>query len=222
MGSAFSRWISASTSSSTISAGRRCCQDRTPHSSQAFSLLRTYTAYAGTLPTRTTARPGRPPAAASALTGRASPFSDDGPAPCHRSIGPAAQAVSASCGEDYRLGAVHQHTIFHVHLLRTGITGELGYELHGSADDAAQVWQDVVDEGRAFGIRELGVRSQLISHIEAGIASNGSMRPSSMRAPWPSRWTCPASSGSATTRCCSPGAKWASRRRGSTAPTCEG
>lgn len=60
-----------------------------------------------------------------------------------------------------------------VYVLRTGITGELGYELHGNADDAASVWRDVVEAGRAFGLRELGVRSQLVSHIEAGIATNG-------------------------------------------------
>jgi vanillate/3-O-methylgallate O-demethylase len=58
-------------------------------------------------------------------------------------------------------------------VLRTGISGELGYELHGSADDANQVWQAVVEAGAEFGISQLGFRSQPVQHIEAGIATNG-------------------------------------------------
>ncbi len=60
-----------------------------------------------------------------------------------------------------------------IRVLRTGITGELGYELHGSAEDANAVWKAVVAAGAAFGIRQLGMRAQIISHVEAGIATNG-------------------------------------------------
>jgi glycine cleavage system aminomethyltransferase T len=60
-----------------------------------------------------------------------------------------------------------------VRVLRTGISGELGYELHGSADDADAVWRAVLQAGADFGIHQLGFRSQPVQHIEAGIATNG-------------------------------------------------
>jgi glycine cleavage system aminomethyltransferase T len=60
-----------------------------------------------------------------------------------------------------------------VRVLRTGISGELGYELHGSADDADAVWRAVTAAGREYGLRHLGFRSQPVQHIEAGIATNG-------------------------------------------------
>lgn len=60
-----------------------------------------------------------------------------------------------------------------VRVLRTGISGELGYELHGPADDADRVWRAVAAAGQEFGLRLLGFRSQPVQHIEAGIATNG-------------------------------------------------
>ncbi|MFI6350377.1 glycine cleavage T C-terminal barrel domain-containing protein [Streptomyces sp. NPDC050560] len=60
-----------------------------------------------------------------------------------------------------------------VDVLRTGISGELGYEVHGGADDAGAVWSAVLAAGEEFGIRQLGFRSQPVQHIEAGIATNG-------------------------------------------------
>jgi vanillate/3-O-methylgallate O-demethylase len=60
-----------------------------------------------------------------------------------------------------------------VRVLRTGISGELGYELHGPADDADRVWRAVATAGREFGLHLLGFRSQPVQHIEAGIATNG-------------------------------------------------
>lgn len=60
-----------------------------------------------------------------------------------------------------------------VQVLRTGISGELGYELHGSADHASAVWSAVVAAGHPFGLRQLGVRAQLVQHIETGIATVG-------------------------------------------------
>jgi vanillate/3-O-methylgallate O-demethylase len=60
-----------------------------------------------------------------------------------------------------------------VRVLRTGISGELGYELHGPADDAGEVWRAVTAAGQEFGLRLLGFRSQPVQHIEAGIATNG-------------------------------------------------
>jgi vanillate/3-O-methylgallate O-demethylase len=60
-----------------------------------------------------------------------------------------------------------------VRILRTGITGELGYEIHGPAEHASDIWSAVVECGKDFGIRQIGLRAQIISHIEAGIATNG-------------------------------------------------
>jgi vanillate/3-O-methylgallate O-demethylase len=60
-----------------------------------------------------------------------------------------------------------------VRVLRTGISGELGYELHGPADDAGQAWRAVAAAGQEFGMHLLGFRSQPVQHIEAGIATNG-------------------------------------------------
>lgn len=60
-----------------------------------------------------------------------------------------------------------------VRVLRTGISGELGYELHGPAEHANAIWSAAVDSGRPLGIRQLGLRSQPVQHIEAGIATNG-------------------------------------------------
>lgn len=60
-----------------------------------------------------------------------------------------------------------------VRVLRTGISGELGYELHGFAAYANEIWSATVECGGPFGIRQLGLRSQPVQHIEAGIATNG-------------------------------------------------
>lgn len=60
-----------------------------------------------------------------------------------------------------------------IRILRTGVSGELGYELHGPADQAASVWSSVVEAGSDYGIKQLGLRSQLVAHIEAGIATTG-------------------------------------------------
>ncbi|MGP2442217.1 aminomethyl transferase family protein [Streptomyces sp. JW3] len=60
-----------------------------------------------------------------------------------------------------------------VDIMRTGISGELGYELHGATGDAEAVWSAVLAAGEEFGIRQLGFRSQPVQHIDAGIATNG-------------------------------------------------
>ena len=60
-----------------------------------------------------------------------------------------------------------------VRVLRTGISGELGYELHGPAEHANGVWTAVVEAGKEYDIKQLGVRSQLVQHVEFGFATNG-------------------------------------------------
>jgi vanillate/3-O-methylgallate O-demethylase len=53
-----------------------------------------------------------------------------------------------------------------VRILRTGITGELGYEIHGPSDIGNEIWQAIHEAGKPFGVRRLGGRSMLISHVE--------------------------------------------------------
>lgn len=53
-----------------------------------------------------------------------------------------------------------------VRILRTGITGELGYEIHGPSQIGNEIWEAIHEAGKAFGIRRLGARSMLISHVE--------------------------------------------------------
>lgn len=52
-------------------------------------------------------------------------------------------------------------------LLRQGMAGELGYELHGRNEDAQAVYQAILDAGREFGIRRLGGRTKMVNHVEA-------------------------------------------------------
>ncbi|WP_181805746.1 aminomethyl transferase family protein [Streptomyces shenzhenensis] len=75
--------------------------------------------------------------------------------------------ISFSRSRTARVGGVP------VRVLRTGISGELGYEIHGPAEQANEVWAATAETGSRFGIRRLGLRSQPVQHIEAGIATNG-------------------------------------------------
>ncbi|MFV0373751.1 hypothetical protein, partial [Microbacterium sp.] len=60
-----------------------------------------------------------------------------------------------------------------VRVLRTGISGQLGYEVHGPTGAANELWRMLRDAGTEFDLRQLGIRSQSVQHIEAGIATNG-------------------------------------------------
>jgi glycine cleavage system aminomethyltransferase T len=60
-----------------------------------------------------------------------------------------------------------------VWIMRTGISGELGYEVHGPSGSGNAVWAAIVEAGKEAGIRQLGFRAMSIQHIEAGIATNG-------------------------------------------------
>ena len=53
-----------------------------------------------------------------------------------------------------------------VRILRTGITGELGYEIHGPCTLGNEIWEKIFESGEELGIRRLGGRSMLISHVE--------------------------------------------------------
>lgn len=84
-----------------------------------------------------------------------------------QAVGESLRDIGFSRSRDSRVGGLP------VRVLRIGISGELGYELHGSADDADAVWRAVTAAGKEFGLRHLGLRSQPVQHIETGIATNG-------------------------------------------------
>lgn len=56
---------------------------------------------------------------------------------------------------------------------RQGVTGEVGYEflMPTAGGNAPDLWRRIRDVGRDFGLRELGLKAQLIGHTETGIAS---------------------------------------------------
>jgi len=53
------------------------------------------------------------------------------------------------------------------HALRQGMSGELGYELHGSSEHAVAIHKALLETGRAFGVRRLGGRTKMVNHVEA-------------------------------------------------------
>lgn len=52
-------------------------------------------------------------------------------------------------------------------VLRQGMAGELGYELHGRSEHGPAIYQALLDAGREFGIRRLGGRTKMVNHVEA-------------------------------------------------------
>ena len=57
---------------------------------------------------------------------------------------------------------------------RQGVTGEVGYEFLMRTDTgkAHELWRTLRDVGEAVGLRELGLKAQLIGHTETGIATS--------------------------------------------------
>lgn len=56
-----------------------------------------------------------------------------------------------------------------VRVLRMGVTGELGYEVHGPSEYGNDVWTAIHEAGKPLGLKLMGRRSQIIGHVEAGI-----------------------------------------------------
>jgi glycine cleavage system aminomethyltransferase T len=52
-------------------------------------------------------------------------------------------------------------------LLRQGMAGEVGYEIHGKASEGAAVYQRIWEVGQAHGIRRLGGNTKMVNHVEA-------------------------------------------------------
>ena len=56
-----------------------------------------------------------------------------------------------------------------VEISRTGYTGDLGYEIWVSSDQALKVWDALMDAGRAFDIHPAGMLALDVARIEAGL-----------------------------------------------------
>ena len=54
-----------------------------------------------------------------------------------------------------------------VRIYRGGMSGELGFELFGDSTDGSVIWNAVVEAGKEFGLRQLGMRSLMINHLQA-------------------------------------------------------
>ena len=57
--------------------------------------------------------------------------------------------------------------------VRQGMSGEIGFELHGDAEFADAVYEAVLAVGSDFGMRKLGSRTALINHLEACFPTGG-------------------------------------------------
>jgi aminomethyltransferase len=60
-----------------------------------------------------------------------------------------------------------------IHLSRTGYTGDLGYEVWCTSDDALRVWDAIVAAGRPFRLEPAGLDALDVSRVEAGFILNG-------------------------------------------------
>ncbi|WP_411152468.1 glycine cleavage T C-terminal barrel domain-containing protein [Streptomyces sp. A30] len=53
------------------------------------------------------------------------------------------------------------------YVLRQGMSGEVGFEIHGRADEAQKVYARIHEAGQKYGIRRLGGRTKMVNHVEA-------------------------------------------------------
>jgi aminomethyltransferase len=56
-----------------------------------------------------------------------------------------------------------------VEISRTGYTGDLGYEIWVSADEALKLWDFLIEQGRPFDIKPAGMLALDVARIEAGL-----------------------------------------------------
>jgi len=55
--------------------------------------------------------------------------------------------------------------------VRFGMSGEIGFELHGPGEYAEKVWDAILEAGEEYGIRRLSSGTSSINQLESGIAS---------------------------------------------------
>jgi aminomethyltransferase len=88
--------------------------------------------------------------------------------------GPRSRATLAALAPEVEDLAYFHHTAAKVgstpvRISRTGYTGDLGFEIFVPAGDASAVFDAVMEEGRAHGIRPFGEEALLMSRVEAGL-----------------------------------------------------
>jgi vanillate/3-O-methylgallate O-demethylase len=79
------------------------------------------------------------------------------------------EKASGEPQRDYGFMRVRQTQVAGVPVwsLRQGMSGELGFELHGPGEHAIEVHQALLDAGAEFGVRRLGGRTKSVNHVEA-------------------------------------------------------
>jgi len=80
------------------------------------------------------------------------------------------QRNTTLCGQDMMLS-------------RTGYSGERGYELFMGADVVVEVWQELMQQGRAFGLRPISFGGLEMVHIESGLMAYGA-EATEQNTPW--------------------------------------
>ncbi|KEF53534.1 uncharacterized protein A1O9_10509 [Exophiala aquamarina CBS 119918] len=55
--------------------------------------------------------------------------------------------------------------------LRQGISGDLGFEVWGQTKDSLKIYRAVVEQGKDYGIRQMGGPSKVVHHVEAAFAT---------------------------------------------------
>ena len=92
--------------------------------------------------------------------------------------GPKAREVLAPITEGADVGTLRYFRFIHegvrvggvpCWLSRTGYSGELGFEVYCSADDAQELWDAVVRAGAPHGLRPIGLSAIEILRIESGL-----------------------------------------------------
>lgn len=58
---------------------------------------------------------------------------------------------------------------FDIHISRTGYTGDLGYEVWVENEHALDMWDAIMDAGRAYDIRPAGLDALDVTRVEAGL-----------------------------------------------------
>ena len=86
--------------------------------------------------------------------------------------------VEGACGKDLRDLKFLQSTEAEiagkpVRILRIGMSGTLGYEVHGAIEDAHQVYNELYEVGKPLGIRQLGSHCYPMNHAENGFPQYG-------------------------------------------------
>jgi len=92
---------------------------------------------------------------------------------CYHVQGPVSREVlERATGEDlkdidftyFRYSAIAGRK---VRIFRGGMSGELGYEVHGDAADGSVIWNAILEAGKPLGLVQLGHRSMPFNHLEA-------------------------------------------------------